>query len=412
MDINSAVKQGGMQVSGTRFLLAKALLVSQVAMSVVLLMGTGLLIRTISKWQNVDPGFNTENLLLFSVRPEALQYDAGRIAALYEAMSERIGAIPGVHAVTRSDYPLVSGQGTGRARIRALGDGAQSTFAHVRSVQFNFLETMGIPLLAGRNLFPSDNQSSNRVAVISETTARRLFPSRNPVGERFVFIGSERLETEDIEVVGVAKDVQASAESDTLGIVFLSASQSVRLGGLTTGTHFEIRTARDPFILVPAIREAIREIDPNLPVNGIRTQDQEVSRGSSRARTLIPIWSIFGAVAALLTCIGLFGLMSYNVTRRTNEIGIRIAFGAGRFHVVRLVMGQMLLLVTIGIAIGLAGSLIANQALRTSIFGVTLYDPVTIVAVLVMLFGVTAVAGYYPVRRASRVDPTVALRYE
>jgi ABC-type antimicrobial peptide transport system permease subunit len=283
--------------------------------------------------------------------------------------------------------------------------------ARMVAIRPNFFQVMGLSILRGRALTPGDGPGAPTVAVITEGIARSLFPNTDPIGRR---LGRGWREVQEIEVVGVVRDVGVSTVgTEVTGTIFLSDLQERESLGLRLPeVSFVVRTAGEPFSIVPGIREAVRQIDPDLPISGVTTQVQLIEERLARVRRVAITWVALAATGLLLTCIGLYGLMSYSAARRTHEIGVRMALGAGRFHVVRLVMGQTLALVCLGAVIGAVASFQISQAIRALIFGVTLYDPTTILLVVLLVFTVTAIAGYLPARRASRVDPTVALRYE
>jgi ABC-type antimicrobial peptide transport system permease subunit len=275
----------------------------------------------------------------------------------------------------------------------------------------NFFEVLGIPVLRGRGFDAGDVRGSTRVAVITESLARQF--GTDPIGWRFGGDGRPV-----IEIVGVVKNVGISEirntglTSEIHGTVFLPELQTEAPGLPSFAGVFSVRTATAAFSLVPQIRSALREIDPRLRAFDIATETQQVERKLAPTWRIAIAWSLFGGVALMLTSIGLYGLLSHSVARRTNELGIRIALGAGRYHVMRLVIGQTLFLVAIGLGFGLVASMILNQTIRALIYGVTFYDPPTVAMAIVVMLAVAGAATYLPARRAARVDPTVALRYE
>jgi predicted permease len=400
--------------------LSRTLLVAQLAMSVVLLAGAGLFIRTLGNWKQLDPGFKTENLLTFQVNPDALHYDDVQTDLLRERLLDRIDAAPGVVAATTSttlwDYWIFG---------MSLANGERSFGVRVMPVRHDFFETLGLQIRAGRGLEPAENSRAARVAVVDETLARRLFQDSNPVGRRFRFSVGPAAGSNEMEIVGVVNDmiipgrVTGGRTDDFLPTVYLP--QGFRPGdhfpelGQTLPSfpiNFEIRTAANPMALLPTIREAVAEIEPDLPLVDPKTMVQGMEERLEPTRLLSWIWISFGGLALLLSSIGLYGLMAYSVEQRTREVGIRTALGAQRRDVMQLILGQGLFLVLVGLVAGLAASLAANQLIRSIIFGVTLYDPTTIAGVAVVLFSVTGIAAYLPARRAARVDPTIALRCE
>jgi hypothetical protein len=286
-------------------------------------------------------------------------------------------------------------------------------FASLRElgIHSNFFEVMGLPVVRGRALTSADREGAPLAAVLSEKAARALFPDADPIGQQTIMFGitGRRLE---IDIVGVVKDVGLSTlGEDTVGTLFLSNSQERALGR-TAEVSFEVRTVGDPSHIVSAIQQAAREIDPGLPLFGFTTQVQLFDERVAPVYRVALTWALLAGVALVLTGIGLYGLISYGAARRTNEIGIRMALGARRFHVISLVMKQTLVLVVIAAVAGAVVSLVVSQTIRAFVFGVTLYDPMTMATVLLIILAVTGLAGYLPARRAAHVDPSSSLRSE
>jgi predicted permease len=407
LDMMEQVKQNAANVIGARSPLTRVLLVSQLALSLVLLVTAGLLSRSVGQMRRVDVGFNTNNLLLFDISPEAAGYDQTRMIALYEEIIRRVEALPGVRAATTSDYPLVSGSGSGNS-IHVQGSDLRPNDGRIRrlKVRSNFMRTMELPVVAGRELTPRDDQNAPRVALINETLARSFFPNASPVGARFGFGAAER--SGDIEIVGVVKDALIDeVRTENEPTVYLPYLQ--RVHGTAT---FEVRTAGAPLRLAPAIQAIMRSAAPELPVTGFRTQQQQVETGFASEQVLARASTFFSTIALLLACIGLYGMMSYNVARRTSEIAIRVALGARRTGVLWLVLREVVLLMVVGIGIGLAAALSATRIIASMLYNLAPNDPLTIALAVVLLVAVGALAAYVPARRAARVDPWVALRYE
>jgi hypothetical protein len=276
----------------------------------------------------------------------------------------------------------------------------------------SFFSVTGLAVSRGRALNAGDRAGAPLAVVLSENAARKMFGEADPVGRR-ALLGGLAARWLEVDVVGIVQDVALSTlGDDTDGSVYLSSAQLPAFGPSMHDTSFSVRVAGDSAALVPALRAAVREIDPDLPVVGFTTQTQLLDERVGAAYRVTLTWTLLGALAVVLTSIGLYGLMAYSTARRTNEIGVRLALGARPLHVIRLVMSNTLVLVGIGIAIGTIASLLVSQTIRVFVFGVTLYDPVTIVVVVLAILGVTALASYLPARRAARVDPCIALRYE
>jgi predicted permease len=412
MNVSSALKETSRGVVGARSALAKSLLIVQVAISLVLLVGAGLFLRTLHNLRHVDVGFNPQNLLLFRVSPQLNRYDDTRAAALYHNMMERLSSVPGVRGVAMSQPALLSGSVNStsiyvQGRVYPVGsarDGSSNSINRL-VVSPSFFDVMQIPLLLGRGFTDRDVSSSPKVVVINESAARTYFPNENPVGRRF---GSSIETSGQLEVVGVLRDAKYdSVRASAPPTMYVPYTQT-RFGNAV----FEVRTAGNAAAATNSIRETVRQIDPNLPIMDVSTQIEQVEQRFSQEKVFAQAYALFGSLALLLASIGLFGLMSYNVSRRTNEIGIRMALGAQRGDMLRLVMRESMLLVVIGIAAGLAIALGASKYVATLLFGLPPTDPISIALAVGLMVIVSGIAGYLPARRASRVDPMVALRYE
>jgi predicted permease len=410
MNVSSALKETGRSVVGGRSALGKSLLIVQVAISLVLLVGAGLFLRTLQNLRHVDVGFNPQNLLLFRVSPQMNRYDEKRTAVLYQSMMERLSAVPGVRGVAMSQPALLTGsvnstsifiQGrTYAGNVRDLNNNINRVV-----VSPNFFEVMQIPLLTGRGFNDRDATTSPKVVVINEAAVRRYFPDEPPIGRRF---GSSLETTGQLEVVGVVRDAKYDSVRDAAPPTMYVPHTQTRFGNAV----FEVRAAGSTTAVTGSVREAVRQIDPNLPIMDVSTQIEQIEMRFSQEKLFARAYALFGGIALLLASIGLFGLMSYNVSRRTNEIGIRMALGAQRGDVLQLVMRESMILVVVGIVIGLAAAFGAVRYVETSLFGLPPRDLTSIALAVGVMIIVSAVAGYLPARRASRVDPMVALHYE
>jgi predicted permease len=414
LDLTTTLKDTGRGSSGyTRSWLAKSLVVGQVSISVLLLIGAGLLIRTLRNLQQVETGFNTSNLLLFNVDPKLIGYKDDKLAALYQQMFDRIEAVPGVQSVTFSRHALLSRGATSKSFYLPGVQTPQAgppVEANMHNVRENFLQTMEIPLLLGRSLTPQDDARAPQVAVVNQTFAQRFFPNENPIGKRFGF-DSEK--PGEIEIVGLARDAKyTSQRDDTQPTIYISWKQSLSYMGFAT---FEVRTASEPGSYVGAIRQAVHDVDSNLPLNGIKTQIEQADETLVMERLFAKLLSLFGLLAQQLAAIGLYGVMAYSVSQRTREIGIRMALGANRGNVLKMVLRQGMILTLIGVALGLAAAYILTkylESLTSMLFGVEPRDPLTFVVIAVLLTVVAFAACFIPARRATKVNPLVALRYE
>jgi predicted permease len=383
---------------------SKALIVAQVAMSLVLLTGAGLFVRTLRNLNQIDTGFNRENLLIFRIDPSLSGYESARLANLYQQMTERIAAIPGVRAVTFSEHaPMFGNSFSGIAVPGYRPRAGERMHVSTLAVAPNFLAAMEIPLLLGRDLSPQDNQQATKVAVANHTLAERFFPNQNPLGRHILVNGS------DIEVVGVARNAKYNgmriAPPPQIYLPYLQTEPQWRIS-------FSVRTAGDPITATVAIRRAVQSIDRNLPLFRISTLNEQIARLFAQERLFASLSSFFGLLALVLVCIGLYGVMSYTVTRRTHEIGVRMALGAQRGDVLQMVLRESLLLVLTGTLIGLAAASATTRFITGMLFGLTPTDPLTIALATLLLLAVAALASWLPARRAAQVDPLQALRHD
>jgi predicted permease len=410
MNVNSALKETSRGVVGSRSYLGKSLLIVQVAISLVLLVGAGLFLRTLSNLRHVEVGFNPQNLFLFRVNPSLNRYDEKRMATLYRDMLDRVATVPGVRGVAMSAPALLSGSVNStsiyvQGRTYDLSVRDRNNDINRLVISPNFFALMEIPVLLGRGFADRDTASSQKVVVINEAAARKYFPNEDPIGRRF---GSSVESSGDLEVVGVLRDAKYDSVRDAAPPTMYVPYQQTRVGSPV----FEVRTAGLPTSAAGAVREAVRQIDPNLPLMDISTQIEQVEQRFMQEKLFAQAYTLFGALALLLAAIGLFGLMSYNVSRRTNEIGIRMALGAQRRDVLRLVMRESMILVAIGVVAGLAIALGAGHLVTTLLYGLPPTDAISIALATCVMVLVSGVAGYIPARRASKVDPMVALHYE
>ena len=392
----------------TRSLIGKTLLVSQVAMSLLLLVGAGLFVRSLVNLQHVDTGFNQEHVLLFQIDTDSIGYkEDSSLVKLYRDVEERVSSIPGVRAASFSMFAFNQGGWTTPAST--MGDSSSvRTEQRIRnnSVGPDFFEAMGLPLLAGRGFGAQDTETSPKVAVISEELALKLFPGSSPLGRRFGRGGQEH--SEEIEVIGVVKDAKyGDLLEEPKPMAYYPYTQSINFL-----SNFEVNFAGEPATVVAETRRAIKEVNRDIPIVEAVRMSEHVGRSLVQQKLIARLSSFFGLLALLLACIGLFGIMSYSVAKRTNEIGIRMALGAARGDVLRLVMREGLAPVLLGVAIGLPAALVGARLITSLLFGLKPADPLTICVATLLLLLVAALAGYIPARRASRVDPMTALRCE
>ncbi|MCU1241098.1 MAG: permease [Candidatus Acidoferrum typicum] len=387
--------------------LAKALVISQVALSLVLLVGAGLFVRSLVNLTNVDTGFNRENVIRLRVDPSSVGYgEDARLIGMYEQIDERVSQLPGVVAASFSIFTFNEGTWNNRIWVQGYFSGHSETDVHHNGVGNGYFAAMGIPLLAGRTFGPQDTATSPRVGVISETMARTLFPKGSPIGQRYGRGGPEH--AGDIEVIGVVKDVKIhSLDEETQLCDYLPYTQNVRYLN-----DFEVRYTGDSDAAIAAIRQAIHEAHRTLPISDVMTLNEQVERSTTNQHLVAELSAFFGLLAVFLSCIGIYGLMSYVVSRRTNEIGVRMALGAERSQVLWSVMRESLWLVTLGIAIGVPVAFTGSRLISSMLYRLRASDPITMFASIGVLSAVAALAGYLPARRASLVDPMVSLRHE
>jgi len=389
------------------------LVAAEVALALMLLAGAGLLVRSFNNLMDVDPGFSATRLLTFRVGIPSDVYKAPpQRVRFFEELRERVRRLPGVQAVTMTSYLPVTGYGTG-AWFNILdkpvpADRTPPSVAY-RVVSADFFQTLGIPLLRGRLLTEADRADGARAVVISQAVAKRFWPNEEALG-RTIYLGApdNRL-FPDAEIVGIVGDV---------------AQLSLDAGGGETvyGTHhlmpfwtnftFAVRTAMEPTSLTGAVRAQLREIDPAVPMFAVRTIDEVLALSRAPARSSMLLVGLFAALALVLAVIGVFGVLSYSVTQRTTELGIRMALGASAQSVKLLVLGQGMVPVVAGVTIGIVGGLALTRFMETLLFGVTPTDPLTFVSVAAVLTATAALASYIPARRATRVDPVTVLRQE
>ena len=386
----------------------KAFVVAQVALSLLLLVGAGLFVRTLINLQKIPTGFNEENAMLFTVDTSATGYkgEDPRMSGLLREVEDKVRAIPGVQAASFAFFVFHQGFWTGSAYTREQDLPKKENIIRNNIVGQDFFTAMGIPLVQGRGFGPQDTDKSQKVAVISESMAQKFFPNGSPVGKRFGINGPESADR--IEVIGVVKDAKyGQVQEQFKPIAFYPHSQMPDVLG-----NFVVRFSGPASSIVPQVRQTIREVNGNLPIDDVVSLEDHIGRSLVQQKLVARIASFFGLLALLLACIGLYGVMSYGVARRTNEIGIRMALGARGRSVLWLVLREALLLVAIGLVVGVLASLALTRTAASLLYELKPNDPLTITLAALLLATVAALAGYLPARRAARVDPMIALREE
>jgi len=410
IDLTASLKEGARNLAGhgSRFNLTKALVALQVAICLLMLVGGGLFVRTFQKLENQDLGFNRENVLLVSMNPRMAGYKPEQLPGLYRQLLERVGAVPGVKSTSIALYGLVSGS-MRDSSISVQGytpKPREETDAQIIVVGPGYVETVGMTLVAGRGIGPQDSETSSKVAVVNEELAHHYFGNQNPVGKRFGFDDAKH--AADIEIVGVVKDAKyTEMREPSPPVILIPVFQNPDFMN-----DLEIRTAANPTAVAADVRRILNDINSRLLGRKVVTLSQQVDDALSQERLIAQLSSAFGGLALLLACVGLYGVMAYAISRRTNEIGIRMALGAESHQVLWMVLKESLLLVMIGLFIGVPAVLASTRLISAQLYGVTPNDPLTIALAAVLLLAVAALAGFIPARNASHVDPMVALRYE
>jgi predicted permease len=394
---------GGSLSRNSRSRLRSSLVVLQIALSLVLLLSAGLCVRTLHNAQAINVGFVTENLLTAKLDLARQNYREAQGRAFYQQLLERLGSLPGVEAASLAvTVPLGGGSYGNNVGI----DGQRDFNMRYNIITPNYLDTLGIPLLLGRRFTEADNAASPRVAIINETFARHDLPNENPVGKTFKW--KDRAGDQPIEVIGVVRDAKGADlfQNAPRGAYFPLAQ---KYDGAMT---LHLRTAVKPEQLLAAVQQAIRALDPKLPLFNVKTLEQYRRDALFEKRLQAALIGGFGLLALVLASLGLYGVLSYSVAQRAPEIGIRMALGATTSDVLRLVLGQGSKLIAVGVALGLAGALAATQLLKSVLYGVGPTDPLTFVGIPLLLSAVALIACWIPARRAAKVDPLVALRCE
>jgi len=398
---------------GLRWGLGRGLVTTQVALSLLLLVGAGLFVRTLTNLEHVNAGFNERNLLLFGIDPTQDGYKGQRLADFYQELARRLQALPGVQSVSFSGVTLVGGGVNIRKTqiqgyVPKSGDETDGVTAHSNGVGPKFFETLGIPLVLGRAVSEGDTARAPKVGVINEQFARQFLGGGNPIGRRFGF--GDRSTSGDIEIVGVVGDAKYERLRDEVpATIYTPCLQEVEsLGPM----HFEVRTAGNPMELGSAVRRVAQDMDHNLALYQVRSQVEQINQTLFQERLFSRLSSLFAVLAALLACVGIYGTMAFAVTRRTREIGVRMALGASSGEIAEMILRETLVPVSVGIAIGLVVALAGTRLISGLLYGLKPTDPLSVAVAVLFMGAAAALAGYTPARRAAQVDPMVALRCE
>jgi predicted permease len=387
----------------------KVLIVAQVTLSLLLLIGAGLFVRSLANLRSLNPGFRTGNLIQFTISPRAIGYDAPRIRAFYRRLEERLRAVPGVSSAGLARVLVLSGNewDEGITIEGVPAKPGQEMDPHMNFVSPGYFETLGIPLDAGRGFTVKDDFNAPRVAVVNASFAKRYFGNAPAIGHH-VGMGTDPGTPTNIEIVGVVNDTRYESLRDEIPLqMFLCTGQ--RADQYITAY---VRTVHDAETEFHTIRSVVHELDPNLPLTNMKTLDRQLNESLASERMIATLSSVFGILATVLAIVGLYGVMAYMVARRAREIGIRMALGAQAGNVVRLVMREVLVLVTAGMAVGLPAALGLTRLVKAQLYGIAPNDPASIALASLLLFGVSMMAGYIPARRAASYDPVRVLRSE
>ncbi len=423
-DVGRTLKdQAGAVVVGGHGRLRSALVVTQVALSLLLLIGAGLFLRSLKNLSNLGTGFPAERLVGFNIDPSLNGYTPQQLNTFYQQLTDNLGAIPGVKSVAVASMRIMEND-EWDSGLTAEGYSPSKPDDHpqayMNQIGPGYFATLGVPIVAGRDFRLTDNRVVKRAGatdefdttpttvIINEKFAQRFFAGRNPVGMHLGF-GTDPGTHTDMEIIGVVKDIKYTNLRDEIPIqAYVPYMNSPYLGGMT----IYARTAGEPNQLMSSVRAKMRELDSNVPIYAMRTMDEQISNSLSTERMIASLSTVFGFVATVLAIIGLYGVMSYSVAQRTREIGIRMALGAEQGKVIGMVMHEVVMLIAIGVGVGVPAALVLTRVVKSQLYGLEAHDPWTLGLATALLAMVACAAGYVPALRASRVDPMKALRYE
>jgi predicted permease len=387
--------------------------VMQVGLSMILLTGAGLFARSLVNLQREELGFDRNNLLLLGIDPRLAEYKPVQLATLYQQLLDRLGSLPQVKSVSMATYAPMSGTRRSSS-IKVTGYTPESgEDVNVQDILAGprYAETLGMPVLRGRDIELRDTAASPQIAVVNATFAERYFKDQNPIGRSFTF-DDETDKGNPIEIVGVVGNIKSDPDPREKPEATVYRPILQIQDGSAYSVTIHVRTLSDPTPLTSQVRQMINQIDPKLPIFGVTTMSEQLSENLTQERLIAQLVSFFGALALILACIGLYGVMAHGVARRTNEIGIRMALGARGGNIAWMVLRETLYLVLAGLVIGVPAALLAASLISSQLFGMSSTDPLTLIGAAVILTLVALLAGYVPARRAARVNPLSALRYE
>lgn len=412
VNLNDSLRDSGRTTaSGSKLNIAKGLVIVQVAFSLLLVAGAGLFLRTLWNLQSVSLGYPKEHLLLITADGVSAGYKDARLSSLWHDLTERLRALPGVQGATYSTNGIFSGSESAD-EIDVEGFTAtkrEEKFARFDTVGPQYFSTVGIPLLLGRDIGQQDARTSPHVCVINEALAKTFFNGRNPLGRHITEKFGDKKNV--MEVVGVSKNARDHRlRGEVPPRFYIPADQG--MDGPNEWATFEIRTAGDPEQMIASVRKTILSVNEDLPVENARPVVMSVDRTNAQPRMVARLCSIFGIIALLLAATGLYGVLSYGVARRTNEIGIRMALGAGKGRVIQMILRETGIMIVFGVVAGVIFTAVGVQLIKSTLFGLGVLDPLTVLSAVAILTAVALIAGYIPASRAARVNPTQALRHE
>jgi len=408
-DLMSTLKEGGQKGGSAGGRVRNTLVVAEVALALVLVIGAGLMIRSFLRLQQVDPGFNPNNLLMLSISLPGARYpEDSQATAFFEQAEQRIRNLPGVEAVGSTTKPALTGyRWTGDMTIEGRSPEDYVREVRHKEITPDYFRAMGIQLISGRFFDSSDHDKSLPTIIVNEALARRSFAGEDPIGKRLTFNKPTQKPTWQTIIGVVRNEKQDSLSAEPKPEIYQSYLQNAN-----NEMTFIVRTAGDPRSLAAAVRDEIRALDKDLPPFNIKTMNDLMYESLARERFTTLLLTIFAGLALVLASVGIYGVMSYAVTQRTHEIGIRMALGAQTRDIFRQVVGQALRLAGLGVALGLAAAFALTRLMASLLYAVSTTDPLTFALIAILLSGVALLASYIPARRAMKVDPMIALRYE
>jgi|CZKL01.1.fsa_nt_gi predicted permease len=391
----------------------KSIVAFQIALSTLLVVGAGLFARTLIALNAVDVGFNANHLLLFEIQPPSSRYPAGKDIRLHAQLQQKIAGLPGVESIATAVSPYIA-DNMNNSDFLPEGESFEdyknrddAEAEDINIVSNGFFQTMSIPIVAGRSFGTQDTSSSQKVAIINRSLARKRFPNVNPIGKRFRADRDEK--SGWIEIVGICADTRyMNLREDPPPQFFLPYLQQPDISGMV----YQVRTQTDAAVLTPELRRIVRSVDPDLPVIDVRTQREQMNASMQVERAFAALTAGFGVLALTLACVGIYGIMAYSVSQRTNEIGIRLALGARPAQLRTLILRESAWLSLSGTVVGVAAALMLTRMVKSMLYGIQPYDPPTLIVGVAILLAVALAASWIPARRAAAVEPMVALRHE